>query len=193
MLSDVTDTRGIVMVAQEVAKCSLDEAQARTQESELLRVQKSAVEKQASGVKMHHAELNDRIRELESQLKASTKSNTDLREQLATRLKVATRHGTLSDDQATGAASSELSQTGEVKRVGPQDGDIELSVRSGAGLAVGLQLFVFRTKPRPEFLGTVSIVAVRPKGTLARVVGDLYKGRRIEVGDVVSSTIKPPF
>jgi serine/threonine protein kinase len=189
-VDQVMQVRMSVAVAHEVARSSLEEAVARRAESELLRTQKSAVEQQANGLKMERADLNDTIRDLERQLNVATKRNSDSPERLTTIPKAPKGNVNLNDDQA---AQSTRSQAGEVKRVREQDNDIELTIGSGAGLAVGQELFVYRTKPRAEFLGKVLIVGVGSDGAVARVVGNLYKHRRIEMGDLVSSTIKPPF
>ena len=79
----ITAARGQVGIAQTSAKTALDEADARRKETDLLRGQKSAVEKQANQFKLNQAELNDRIRELERILETATKNNADLRDRAA--------------------------------------------------------------------------------------------------------------
>ena len=71
------------------------------QETDLLREQKSAVEKQANEYKLRQTELNDKIRELTRELETATNNNKDLRDRVG---RFSTRrcgeHG-LSDDIAT--------------------------------------------------------------------------------------------
>ena len=84
-------------IAQTNAKTALDEADARRKETDLLRDQKSAVEKQANEFKLKQAELNDKIRELERILETATKNNADLRERVA-KFSALLRQNGLSDD-----------------------------------------------------------------------------------------------
>ena len=70
-------------VAKQTAKSTLEEVEAKREQTNQLREQKSAVEKQANEFKLHQAELNDRIRELERLLETATKNNSDLRERVA--------------------------------------------------------------------------------------------------------------
>src|SRR5262249_60847375 len=82
---------------------------------------------------------------------------------------------------------------GEVKRVDWSNRRIEITVGSDDGLVPGHELFVYRVKPRPEYLGKMAIVAVDPDQAVGKVVGNTYQGKKIKEGDIVSSTIKPRF
>ncbi len=79
-IDELTKVRSEVVTARQTAKSSLDEVEAKRQETSLLRTQKSAVEKQANEFKLRQAELNDQIRELERKLETATKNNSNLRE-----------------------------------------------------------------------------------------------------------------
>ena len=70
---------------------------------------------------------------------------------------------------------------------------MEMTIGSDDGLVVGHELFIFRTIPRPEYIGKVVIVSVEPDRAVARVIGNTYQGKKIKEGDIVSSTIKPQF
>ena len=159
----------------------------------MLRTQKSAVEKQANEFKLHQAELNDRIRELERILDTATKNNADLRERVA-KFSTLLRQNGLSDDisQIKGLESPPPVM-GEVKRIDPTNRRLEVTIGSDDGLVVGHELFVFRTTPRPEYIGKVAIVAVDPDQAVAKVIGNTFQGKKIKEGDIVSSTIKPRF
>jgi hypothetical protein len=173
------------------AKTALLEAEARRNETDKLREQKSAVEKQANEFKLKQAELNDRIRELERILETATKHNTDLRERVA-KFSALLRQNGLSDDisQIKGVESPPP-VVGEVKRVDPSNRRVELSIGSDDGLVVGHELFLFRQTPRPEYLGKITIISVDPDQAVGRVNGTTYQGKKIKEGDLVSSTIKP--
>jgi chromosome segregation ATPase len=81
-LTQITTVRGQLGNAQETAKSTLEQVEAKRQQINQLRVEKSAVEKQASEFKLHEAELTDRIREVERILDTVTKNNSDLRERV---------------------------------------------------------------------------------------------------------------
>ena len=104
-------------VAQQNAKTALEDSAARKQETDLLREQKAAVEKQANEFKLHQTELNDKIRELSRMLETATNNATDLRDRVA-RFQTLLRRNGLSDDIATvKGTDTPPSVEGEVSRV----------------------------------------------------------------------------
>ena len=82
---------------------------------------------------------------------------------------------------------------GEVKRIDPTNRLLELTIGADDGLVVGHELYIFRIKPRPEYIGKIAIVTVDPDQAVAKVVGNTFQGKKIKEGDIVSSTIKPRF
>ena len=192
-LDELTAARNQQVSADQTAKSTLDEVEDKRQQTELLRTQLSAVEKQANEFKLHQAELNDRIRELERTLDTATKNNSDLRERVA-KFSTLLRTNGLSDDisQIKGLESPPP-VVGEVKRVDPTNRLLELTIGSDDGLVVGHQLYIFRVKPRPEYIGKVAIVTIDPDQSVAKVIGNTFQGKKIKEGDIVSSTIKPRF
>jgi hypothetical protein len=192
-LDQITAVRGQLVAATQTAKSSLDEVEAKRQETALLRTQKTAVEKQANEFKLNQAELNDKIRELERLMETATKNNGDLRERVA-KFSALLRSNGLSDDisQIKGLESPPP-VTGEVKRVDATNRRVEITIGADDGLVVGHELNIFRVKPRPEYLGRVAIVEVDPDQAVAKVVGKTVQGKKIKEGDIVSSTIKPQF
>jgi len=187
------DAREKLGIAERNARSTLDEVESRRKETLLLRDQKSTVEKQANEFKLHQAELNDKIRELERMLESATKNNSDLRERVA-KFSTLLRQSGLSDDitQIKGIESPPPVQ-GEVTRVDPSNRSIEMSIGSDDGLVAGHELYVFRTSPRPEYVGKISVVSADPDQAVGKVVGHTYQGKKIKEGDIVSSTIKPRF
>ena len=187
----ITQARTEVGNAQANAKTALEDADARRKETLQLRDQKSAVEKQANEFKLKQAELNDRIRELERILETATKNNSDLRERVA-KFSTLLRQNGLSDDiSRIKGMESAPPVVGEVKRVDPSNRRVEITIGSDDGLVVGHELFLFRQKPRPEYLGKITIISVDPDQAVGRVNGTTYQGKKIQEGDLVSSTIKP--
>jgi hypothetical protein len=192
-LDQYTAVRSQLVTAQENAKSSLQEVAARRQQTAILRAQESAVEKQANEFKLHQADLTDRIRELERGLDTATKNNADLRERVA-KFSTLLRQNGLSDDisQIKGLESPPPVM-GEVKRVDSTNRRLEVTIGSDDGLVPGHELFIYRVKPRPEYLGKMAVVAVDPDQAVGKVVGNTYQGKRIKEGDIVSSSIKPRF
>ncbi len=192
-LEQITEYRGAQIKAQENAKSTLAEVEARRNEINLLRGQKTAVEKQANDFKIHQTELNDKIRELERMMETATKNNADLRERVA-KFSTLLRQNGLSDDIAqVKGLESPPPVVGEVKRVDSTNRRIEMTIGSDDGLVPGHELFLFRTTPRPEYLGKISVITVDPDQAVGKVIGNTYQGKKIKEGDIVSSTIKPRF
>jgi chromosome segregation ATPase len=192
-LDALTTERGNVVKFEETAKSTLQEVSAKRAQTDLLRQQLSAVEKQANEFKLRQAELNDKIRELERILESATKNNSDLREKVA-KFSTLLRSNGLSDDitQIKGLESPPP-VVGQVKRIDPTNRRIEITIGSDDGLVVGHELYIFRTTPRPEYIGKATIVTVEPDQSVVKVIGNTYQGKKIKEGDVVSSTIKPRF
>jgi hypothetical protein len=102
------------------------------------------------------------------------------------------RQNGLSDDitQVRGIESPPK-VAGEVLRVDPKGDRIEFTNGSDEGLVVGHEMYVYRTKPRPEFIGKVKIIEVDPDQSVGRVIGRTVNGKHIREGDIVASTINP--
>jgi len=177
-------------VAQKNAQVALEDSSARKQETDVLREQKAAVEKQANEFKLRQTELNDKIRELTRMLETATNNATDLRDRVA-RFSTLLRRNGLSDDIATvKGTDTPPSVEGEVSRV-EDNKSVELTIGSDDGLVPGHELYLYRTKPKPEFLGRIKIISVDPDQSVGRIIGATVQGKKIKEGDIVSSTIRP--
>ena len=192
-VDQLTAARGQLVAAQQTAQSTLQEVEAKREQTNLLRTQLSAVEKQANEFKLRQAELNDRIRELERIQDTATKNNADLRERVA-RFSTLLRQNGLSDDisQIRGIESPPP-VVGEVTRIDPTNRRFETTIGSDDGLVTGHTVFIYRTSPRAEYIGKAAIVTVEPDRSVAKVIGTTYQGKKIKEGDIVSSTIKPGF
>jgi len=188
---EITTSRGALETAQQNAKLALEDSSARKQETDLLRDQKSAVEKQANEFKIRQTELNDQIRELTRMLETATNNANDLRDRVARFSSLLRKHG-LSDDIA-GIKGLESPPTvqGEVSRVDAQNRTLEITIGSDDGLVPGHQLYLYRLKPEAEYLGMVTVISVDPDQSVARVIDKTINGKKIKEGDIVSSTIRP--
>lgn len=178
-------------VAQQSAKTALEEAASRRSETDLLRDQKSAVERQANEYKIRQTELYDQIRILTRERDVAKKNNEDLRDRVA-RYSTLLRQKGLSDDitQVKGLESPPVVH-GEVLRVDARNQRVELSIGSDDGLVPGHELYLYRVKPRPEYLGKISILSTDPDQAVGQVIGTTVNGKKIQEGDSVSSTIRP--
>jgi hypothetical protein len=192
-LAQVEAARKQLVTAQENAKSALDEVAAKRSETLLLREQKSNVEKQGNEFKLRQAELNDRIRELERMLDTATKNNGDLRDRVAKYSTLLQRNGLSTDITQIKGLESPPPVMGEVKRIDASNRRLEMTIGSDDGLVPGHELYLFRVKPRPEYLGKVSVIAVDPDQAVGRVIGNTFQGKKIKEGDIVSSTIRPRF
>jgi len=135
--------------------------------------------------------LNDKIRENERQIKTLDDNNKDLRDRVA-RLSTVLRKNGLSDDITTvkGIESPPVVQ-GEVARVNAGNSQVEITIGSDDGIVPGHELFLFRTKPLPQYLGKIKILSADPDQAVGQVIGRPVNGIKIKEGDIVSSTIRP--
>jgi predicted RNase H-like nuclease (RuvC/YqgF family) len=187
------EVRKQLVAANQTAKSTLEEVEDKRQQTELLRTQLSAVEKQANEFRLHQADLNDQIRDLGRTLDTATKNNSELRTRVAKFSSLLRSNGLSDDISLIRGLESPPPVVGEVKRIDSSNRRIEVTIGSDDGLVVGHVLYIFRTTPRPEYIGKVTIVTVDPDQAVATVIGNTYQGKKIKEGDIVSSTIKPQF
>jgi hypothetical protein len=97
----------------------------------------------------------------------------------------------------TAAASKELVRRpppddvrGQVKAVTPE-GLVSISIGSDAGLLKGHTLEVYRTEPKPQYLGVIQIVEVAPHEAVGKLLTPQFK-KLVQPSDVVASRILPP-
>jgi cell division protein FtsL len=188
---EITEARKALENAQQNARLALEDATARKGETDQLREQKLAVEKQANEYKLRQIELNDKIRELSRMLETATNNANDLRDRVA-RFQTLLRRNGLSDDITTvKGMESPPTVEGEVARVDAQNKAVEITIGSDDGLVPGHELNLYRLKPRPEYLGKIKIISVDPDQSVGRVIGTTINGKKIKEGDIVSSTLRP--
>jgi hypothetical protein len=188
---EVTAIRAKLEQAIENGKVALTLADQRRQETEQLRDQKSAVEKQGNEFKLRNTELIDRIRVLERQTKTLDDNNKDLRDRVARYTTLIRRAGLSEDISTLRGQESPPPVQGEIKRVDQSNRRVEITIGSDDGLVPGHELYLFRTKPRPEYLGKIQILSVDPDQAVGKVIGNTVQGKKIQEGDIVSSTIRP--
>ncbi len=79
-----------------------------------------------------------------------------------------------------------------MKRIDARNSRVEITIGSDDGLVPGHELYLYRTKPRSEFLGRILIQSVDPDQAVGKVIGNTVSGKKIQEGDIVSSTIPRP-
>jgi hypothetical protein len=189
--NEITAARTELEKAQQSAQTALAEADDRRKETERIREAKSAVEKQANEYKLQQTELNDKIRELERMNKTLDENTKDLRDRVARYSTILRRNGLPDDITTVKGQESPPPVEGVVAKVDANNKGMEISIGSDDGLVVGHELYLFRTKPRPEYLGKVKVISVDPDQAVAKVIGNTVQGKKIQEGDIVSSTIRP--
>lgn len=188
---EITAAQGQLETAQKSASVSLAEAAQRRSETELLRNQKSEVEKQANEFKIQQTELIDKIRDLERQSKTLDDNNKELRDKVA-KFSTLLRQNGLSDDITTVTGlESPPPVEGEVSKVDEKNTLAEITIGSDDGLVAGHELYVYRIKPRPQYLGKIRIMTTDPDQAVGKVIGRTINGIKLQEGDIVSSTIRP--
>jgi chromosome segregation ATPase len=80
-LAKIAEVRAQTLTAQDVAKNTLAEVQAKRQQIDQLHQQQAAVDKQAQEFRLHQAQLTDLIRELERVLQTTGKNKSDIQKQ----------------------------------------------------------------------------------------------------------------
>lgn len=188
--NEITAARAKLEIAQQSANTALTLADERLKETLQLRDQKSAVEKQANGYKLQQTELNDKIRELERQTKSLDENNKDLRDRVARYSTLLRRSGLSDDISVVKGLESPPPVHGEITRVDALNRHVEISIGSDDGLVPGHELVLYRTKPRPEYLGKIKIISVDPDQAVGKVIGNTIQGKKIQEGDSVSSKIR---
>lgn len=123
--------------------------------------------------------LNDRVAQLEGQLKRVTREYEEIKEAKSVQL-------------AKAGATQPFnpppdSVEGKILEVTP-DGLVEISLGSDDGLQVGHDLEVFREKPAPKYLGTVRITDVREKRAVGKLKYPEYF-KLVKAEDIVASKI----
>jgi hypothetical protein len=166
------------------------ESQARTAEMTKLRDQLSASVDVGNKLKIEQTEKNVQILTLQRQLEASERSAKGLRENLAKALTVLQKAGISTDLRQVAASEIPVDVEGKVLKVDARNRSIEISIGSDDGVYTGMELYLYRTSPQPEYLGKVKVGLVEPDQAVANVIGNTVHGKKIMEGDNVSSTLR---
>jgi len=188
---EITQLRTQLTDANTNAGLAVAEAQARTAEMTKLRDQLSASIESGNKLKIEQTDKNVQILTLQRQFEASERSAKGLRENLAKALgQIRKLGGSVDLSQAPSVADIPSDVEGKVLRVDARNEKMELSIGADDGVFVGMELYLFRTEPQPEYLGKVSVKAVDPDQAVAQIIGKPVHGKKIKEGDNVSSTLR---
>jgi hypothetical protein len=101
----------------------------------------------------------------------------------------------LRNDRAVKLGSAGLQQNpppedvkGTIKSTDPASGLVTINLGSDSGLTKGNTLHVYRTSPRPSYIGLLRVVDVRPNEAVGKLTTSARAGA-IQVGDEVASKI----
>jgi myosin heavy subunit len=127
-------------------------------------------------------QTKDRLRLLQDQNTTLAQENARLKQQLGGGQAAAFPAGIAPAGGGAPAARIE-DLHGTVQKV---EGDLAtITPGSDAGVVVGAELRVFHLQPKPEFLGTLKILAVSPTEAVGRLTGP--KARQVKKGDEVDA------
>lgn len=165
----------------------------RKTEVEALQKLLSDKDKKISDIDVQMARLRDEKVQYEIQYKAAKEKITSLMSQTEALVRenaqLKAQLGNIQSTPATAITKTAPPEDvrGTVKRV---QGDLAtLSIGSDAGVSVNNVLQVYRQSPTPEYLGTVTILAVTPTEAVGRLAGP--KRNQVKATDEVAAQLLP--
>jgi predicted nucleic acid-binding Zn-ribbon protein len=186
---EMTQARSQLEVAQNNAKVSLAEATARKGEIDVLNETLTKAQTQANQFSAQNIELTDQIRVLQREKTTAEQNATDLRGVVGRFMAYIRQNGIPYEKiEKLDATKVPPAVEGKVTELNSTKRSMEISIGSDDGLAVGQELYVFRVQPRAEYIGKVKIVSVYPDQAVAEIIGNTVNGKKVQEGDIVSST-----
>jgi chromosome segregation ATPase len=185
----MNEARSKLEVALKNAQVSLDEATAKKTEIDTVLETLAKAQQQANEFNAQNIELKDNIRILERSKATAEQNAKDLRKFNSQAISYLREKGIpienidkLDPDKVPPPVEGLVKELNLTKR------SMEITIGSDDGLAVGQELYVFRIQPRAEYIGKVKIVTVYPDKAVADVIGNTVNGKKVQEGDIVSST-----
>ncbi|GIW88942.1 MAG: hypothetical protein KatS3mg108_3266 [Isosphaeraceae bacterium] len=188
---ETTQLRKAVETAQENLRSAQQDADAKARDRNLALEQLRAVQNEANQYKIQQTELNDQIRILERELEQAKSNNRYLRDQLVTVQNVLKANNLEADPARYQKLALPPEVEGEVLLADAVKGRFQISIGSDDGLVSGHELYVYRLEPRPEYLGKVRVSIVDSDRAVVTLIGTTPQGKKIQEGDIVSTTIRP--
>jgi hypothetical protein len=191
-LGEITDSRKAIETAQQNVRASQSNAEAKDAETTKIREQLRSVQNEANAYKLQQLELKDAIRTLERQLEQAQGNNKKLREDNLALQGVIQDNGLNPDPAYYQRRDRPLPVVdGEVLAVDNQNKRYQISIGRDDGIDAPDKLFVYRFNPKPEYLGTVQVQLADNDRAVATLIGSFIQGKKIQEGDIVSTTIRP--
>lgn len=188
---ETTKQRGVVETSQENLRSSQQEAEAKTRERDLALEQLRAVQLEANNYKIQQTELKDQILILERQLEQAKENNRTLKDQVVLLQNVIQANGLDPDPTRYVKLQLPPDVDGQVLQADMLNRRFQISLGSDDGLVAGHELYVYRLQPRPEYLGKVKVQLVDSDQSVVTLIGNTPQGKKIQEGDLVSTTIRP--
>ncbi len=186
---EMTQARSQLETAQQTAKTALAEATTRKGEIDVLNETLGKAQTQANQFSTQNIELTDQIRILQREKATAEQNAKDLRNFNGRAIAYLRQRGIpIENIDKLDPNSVPPPVEGKVVELNATRRSMEISIGSDDGLAVGQELYVFRIQPRAEYIGKVKIVSVYPDQAVAEVIGNTVNGKKIQEGDIVSST-----
>lgn len=186
---EMTQARSQLEVAQKNAQVALAEATARKGEIDVLNETLGKAQTQANQFSAQNIELTDQIRTLEREKATAEQNARDLRDFNGRTIAYLRMKGIpIENIDKLDPKKIPPPVEGKVVELNATKKSMEISIGSDDGLAVGQELYVFRVQPRAEYIGKVKILSVYPDQAVAEVIGNTVNGKKVQEGDIVSST-----
>ena len=187
--NEMTQSRAALEVAQKNAQVALAEATARKGEIDVLNETLAKAQKQANEFNSQNIKLTDDIRVIDRQKETAEQNAKDLRNFTAKTIAYLKEKGIAVENiDKTDPTKYAPNVEGKVVELSATKRSMEISIGHDDGLAVGQELYVFRLQPRAEYIGKVKIVSVEPDRAVAEIIGNTVLGKKVQEGDIVSST-----
>ncbi len=186
---EMTQARSQLELAQKNAQVALAEATARKGQVDVLGETLTKAQGQANQYSAQNIDLTDQIRILEREKATAEQNARDLRNFNGKLMGWARKNGIrLENLDRFDPKSVPPDVHGQVNQVNATNTSMEISIGSNDGIAIGQELYLFRTQPAPKYLGKVKIASVLPNKAVADVIGQTVNRQKIEEKDIVSST-----
>lgn len=191
-LGEITDSRQNIETAQQNLRASQTNSDAKDAETLKIREQLRTVQNEANAYKLQQLEFKDQIRTLQRALEQAQGANKSLRDDNLALQGVIKDNGLNPDPQYYQRRDRPLpSVDGEVLAADNQNKRYQISIGQDDGIAPPDKLYVYRLKPKPEYLGTVQVQLADSDRAVATLIGSFIQGKKIQEGDIVSTTIRP--
>ena len=187
--NEMTQARLQLETAQKNAQVALAEATARKGEIDVLIETLTKAQTQANQFSSQNIELTDQIRILQREKATAEQNARDLRDFKGRAVSYfRSKNIPLESIEKQDPKAVPPPVEGKVTQLNSTARSMEISIGSDDGLAVGQELYVFRVQPRAEYIGKVKIKLVDPDKAVAEVIGIPVTGKKVQEGDIVSST-----